>query len=263
MSRMKTNEELITEIREGINTDENLALLYRQNRGLIAMYAKKYVKAHEDIEDWLSEGYFAIDAAVKSYDPEKGLFTGHLGYQLLKTFTRYWGSARTGRIPKYLLFERMKRYSEAKAEIEADREKAACSDEIAAYSGLTEAQIKNIELARLFEHPVSLNMGVSNAEGEEAELINFIPGDADLEKDYICRTRRKEAAAELRRLLERELSPRQLEAVRLHYWENHTFAEIGEIWGVSKTMASFVHRQAIKKLKKYNCDLLKTIAEDI
>lgn len=70
MSTKKTNEELVAEIQKGINTEENKVQLYRQNKRLILKFAKKYMMNNDELEDFISEGYFAI--VKSSIDTVKG-----------------------------------------------------------------------------------------------------------------------------------------------------------------------------------------------
>lgn len=263
MSRPKTNEEIAAEIQKGINVKENMECLYKQNTGLIFRYAKKYIKDNEDIEDWLSEGYFAVYMAAMNFDYEKGSFNTCLGYYLLKAFTEYRQKTHPGAVPAYV-FEDIIKYGRAKGKVESEMGENAAPEKIAERAGLSAARMERIRDALVFDSPVSLHMNVSEDENEESELLNFLPDSYDMEGDYIGRIRREEARAELWELLQDELSQRQLEVIRFRYWENYTFIEIGKMWGVSSVMAGLVHQQAIKKLrKKYNYDLLKTIAEDL
>lgn len=99
----KTNEELVAEIQKGINTEENKVQLYRQNRKLIIMVAKKYLADEGELEDYISEGYFAVDKACVFYVPERGASFSTILYSCLQNCYRdYLHSGRLVRIPRYV-----------------------------------------------------------------------------------------------------------------------------------------------------------------
>ena len=53
-----SNEELVARIKAGIDTADNMLLLWEQNKGMICKISRKY-SAYADIEDLQQEGYLA------------------------------------------------------------------------------------------------------------------------------------------------------------------------------------------------------------
>ena len=94
-----TNEELIARIRGGANG--YYADLYRQNRGMIALCARKYVSIDADpaltVDDFMQEGYIALVAAAEAYEPEKGSFVTLLSFYLRKHMRELAGIRTTRR----------------------------------------------------------------------------------------------------------------------------------------------------------------------
>lgn len=94
-----TNEKLIALIRGG--AEERLYELYKQNRGIIAKYARRYVNVEADpaidMEDFMQEGYIALVAAVEAYDPQKGAFLNILTLYLRKQMREFAGLHTTRR----------------------------------------------------------------------------------------------------------------------------------------------------------------------
>lgn len=78
---MKSNEELVSEIRSGINVKNNYEMLYGQNLGLIRQWCKCYSGIAE-IEDLLQESYFSVIRAVEHYVFDKEV--------AFSTYLRYW-----------------------------------------------------------------------------------------------------------------------------------------------------------------------------
>ena len=65
-----SNEELVKLIQQGINTADNLQLLYDQNKGLIHSMANG-LQAYVEIEDLMQEGFIGLYEAVKRYESDK------------------------------------------------------------------------------------------------------------------------------------------------------------------------------------------------
>ena len=65
------NEQLVARIMAGDNEAENMLQLWQQNKGFIAMMARRY-SAGAEMEDLEQEGYIALCEAVQHYDPDRG-----------------------------------------------------------------------------------------------------------------------------------------------------------------------------------------------
>lgn len=76
------NENLVAEIKAGINVKQNMELLYSSNLGLISTIANSWEVYDYDLRnDFFQLAYIALDTAVKSYD-------GTDGYSLMAYFRR-------------------------------------------------------------------------------------------------------------------------------------------------------------------------------
>lgn len=97
-----SNEFLVSQIQQGIDTVDNLESLYRQNLGLIHSVAKRY-NAYVEIEDLTQEGFLALREAVEKYDSESGAFSTYFVYWLRQYMQRYIeNSGSTIRIPSHM-----------------------------------------------------------------------------------------------------------------------------------------------------------------
>ena len=61
------NEQLVARIRAGVDTADNMLILYEQNHGFIHKMALKY-SGYAEIEDLKQEAYIGLCAAVEHYD---------------------------------------------------------------------------------------------------------------------------------------------------------------------------------------------------
>ena len=72
-----SNEQLVTLIKAGENTSENMKVLYLQVKSFIHVMAMRY-QGMADLEDLEQEGYLALYPAIDGYDPEKGVLVPDL-----------------------------------------------------------------------------------------------------------------------------------------------------------------------------------------
>ena len=76
-----TNDELVTRIKAGIDTADNMLQLYEQTKRFIYKIANGF-SSRAEIEDLEQEGYLALYDAIDGYDIDKG-------YKLL-TYAEHW-----------------------------------------------------------------------------------------------------------------------------------------------------------------------------
>ena len=83
------NEQLVARIRAGVDTADNMLILYEQNHGFIHKMALKY-SGYAEIEDLKQEAYIGLCAAVEHYDEDKGVaFISYAGFWIKQTMQRY------------------------------------------------------------------------------------------------------------------------------------------------------------------------------
>lgn len=68
----RTNECIVAAVQAGDNEAENMLELWQQNKGFIAMMARRY-SAGAEMEDLEQEGYIALYEAVRYYEPNRGM----------------------------------------------------------------------------------------------------------------------------------------------------------------------------------------------
>lgn len=76
-----TNEELVDLIQAGDHVQDNMGLLYQQNRRFITGIALPFSSSVE-LDDLMQEAYFGLEKAVSKYDPT-------LGYGCAQAY--HWG----------------------------------------------------------------------------------------------------------------------------------------------------------------------------
>jgi RNA polymerase sigma factor (sigma-70 family) len=241
---MLSNEELVKEIRNGVNVDENKMQLYKQNEGLIHKYINKYKGPDDELEDMEIEAYFAVDKAVEKYDEEKGCFNTWLGWQLKSVLHKY--RIKTSGIPDNAFADAGK-CKRAESTIKAEKGSATLED-LVERTGLPAERVRNAEKAILFTRTRSINKPAGEDPNEE--LADIIPD----ESDYFGDTIEMISKAELWETLKKLLNSKEYDIIRQVYAEGKTMKDIAAQYGVVYQTVSSAHKRIIEKLK-YNRDL--------
>ncbi|MDF2544332.1 MAG: polymerase, sigma 70 subunit, RpoD subfamily [Herbinix sp.] len=86
-----SNEELVERIQHGINVQENLELLYTQNKGFIFNVCRMYRYACRsdyngtpiiEMDELMNEAYFGLVEAAKRFDPDQ--------WNTFLTYAEHW-----------------------------------------------------------------------------------------------------------------------------------------------------------------------------
>lgn len=245
MSTKKTNEELVAEIQKGINTEENKVQLYKQNRKLIIKVAKKYFADEGELEDYISEGYFAIDKACDFYDLGRGASFSTVLYSCLQNCYRdYLHSGCLVRIPRYVRGN-SSRYNKVKSALITERGEAD-DDEIMEKSGLKKCDIEAIKASRTFSTINSLDEPVLQPDGGTTNLAEVVADDYDLEKDVT----EKQAGIVLWECVGETLKENRVELLKMHYKDDLSVSQIAKIKGVSRQAISSMIISSMERLRK-------------
>lgn len=161
-----SNERIIEAINAGGDRAELMLMLWKQNKGLIAQTARRY-RGLMEYDDLMQEAYLGLDNAVRTYDPEAGtLFSTYL----VKTL-RWWiyracvVKGQAVRLPEGL-YGQIAKINAFRQESLATTGKEPDLREIAAHTGLTEAQIKAMDRAAAAKTIASLDSPISGEDGE-------------------------------------------------------------------------------------------------
>ena len=97
-----TNEQIVSEIRNGYSVTDYMQLLYESNLLLIKKFIKPYT-AYEPMEDLLQESYFGLWEAVQHYETSANVrFMTYAEYWIRQSVRRYLEKCgSTVRIPSH------------------------------------------------------------------------------------------------------------------------------------------------------------------
>lgn len=84
-----TNEQIVSEIRNGYSVTDYMQLLYESNLPLIKKFIKPYA-AYEPMEDLVQESYFGLWEAVQHYETSANVrFMTYAEYWIRQSVQRY------------------------------------------------------------------------------------------------------------------------------------------------------------------------------
>lgn len=84
-----SNEDLVLMIQRNEDKARHLGELYEQNRGIIAIIAKRYSE-YAEIEDLMQESFFGLSEAAARWDPEAGTrFISYASYWIRAAIISY------------------------------------------------------------------------------------------------------------------------------------------------------------------------------
>ncbi len=239
-----SNEELVSLIQQGTDTQKNLYQLYQQNTGMMFYIAKKF-KGYVETEDLLQEAYFGICTAATQYRPEKGEFSTYAYHHIYAAMSRY--SKRNGSITisehtKLLVTQ----YNKLISHYEKQGQNPPSLEVVAVYMGISE---KTAGIVSEIAHrgiPVSLDTPV----GEENDccLADMIQGSEGIENSVVDEIEYYEMKNELWQQVE-QLGPEPAHILHERYEHGATLKELAE--GTRKTFNQVraAEQEALKKLK--------------
>ena len=242
-----TNEELATLIQRGEDLEENQALLWEAVRPFVWKLAKTY-KHHADPEDLVQESYFALMAAVKHFDPYRGMkFLTYASPAIQRGMVRYIVEWRGGfRLPEWRA-ARAGRYRRAFSDFQRDHGREP--------SDLELCQILNMSLPALADTKIDsyrlycLSLDAPTSEDPDAAtLADLIPDSADQYTEADEEEDRRRLSSELWELID-SLPREQAAAIHCRYEEGLTRVDTAASLGVSPTTARRLEHKAICALR--------------
>lgn len=253
-----SNEELVKEIREGINASGNMELLYTRNYGYIAKIAKHYT-GYGEYEDLVQEAYFGLYEAVRHYEVSSNVkfmtFAAYWIKQAIVRYIEYTGSII--RIPSHMI-NKINRYDRVRKEYlkaagrEPDNEELMKALEIG-FEGLK--RVKAVYSA--YKHIESLESEIKGI--EDCNLGDAIPSGEDIESDAVDRIIRLDMKSSLWEMIKSRLTDEEYQVCCCLYINNMSSREAGEATGNTLSRVESLKASSHRKLR--NGGVRKMLAE--
>ena len=243
-----TNEQLVADIRSGINVEKNMQQLWIQNQGIIRKLANKYSSSFSvEFDDVCQEAYFGLLAAIEHYNSSKD--TSFLSYSILwirQKMIRYCqNNGCTVQIPVDVSQELLQ-YNRFINLFFQSNGRNPTDAEIRHYLGLSEESLKRIQKAARMTQIGSLDKPV-NEDG--VSLGELVPDAYDLE-EIVLDVLDHEKLREILWPMVDELPDMQRDALKLRYRKGATLQATSDALGVPFSRARTIEQDALRALRR-------------
>ena len=244
-----SNEEIVEQIHQGINVQENMGILYQQNKSFIRSLVIPFTEKAE-LDDLMQESFFFLVDAVNKYDPSIGAkFLTYATHKIRFGCLEYVkNNGHQKRIPLYMQ-ERIKKYNILIEEYGGVPEKEVVMKKL----NLTQKQYDLMKLTLNQMTCVSMDKPLNDDDGDL--IIDLIPDETDIEGSVIL----QDCCETLWKQVDMIGSERQKNIVLKHFREDQKLSDIASEQNVSVQRVQSLERQALRKLKQM--DRVKEIAE--
>ena len=244
---MMDNEQLVARIQGGDSEAENMLELWKQNKGFIAMIARRY-SAGAEMEDLEQEGYIALCEAVQHYDLDRGKsFIGYAAFYIKRRMRICADNSRTVRL-SFNAGDEVRQYQKIMREY---RQEFGCdpSDrELCGFLYVSREKLDQIRKAAQMGSIRSLDEPVQGMDGD-ISIGDTVASGENMEEDTIREIDRERMKREL--WLAVDQLPGDLPAaVRLRYENGLTLEKTGKVLGVNRGRARQLESKAFRILRQ-------------
>lgn len=240
-----TNEQIVTEIRNGYSVTDNMQLLYESNLPLIKKFIKPYT-AYEPMEDLLQEAYFGLLEAVKHYETsENVLFMSYAGYWIKQSVQRYLEKCGSAvRIPSHTR-QKIARYKKTVQELEQELGRIPTDNEIADRMCISVELLPELKIQ--MQGVASLDTPL--ADDNSLTLADTIQADLSVENEMIDKIYAEHSKNELWGIVERFTAERENHVIREIFINNQTMAAVARAEGISIDRIRQIKEKGLRKLR--------------
>ncbi len=243
----KTNEQLVTLIKSGIDTADNMLQLWQQNRGFINKIAFAY-HGYEDIEDLKQQGYIGLCQAVDGYRLEENIpFINYAALWIRQSMKRYIennGSVVRVPIDKQQV---QRKYKKLVHNFELQTGRKPTEWEVCYYMGISHKRLEHIKNDAIMEQIGSID--ICTGEDGDNTIGDLIPDDVDVENSVLDAIEREELKEVLWPMVD-TLPGNQPQVIRSLFQEGKTLKATGEEIGVTTERVRVIKQTALRELRK-------------
>ncbi|MBR1374156.1 sigma-70 family RNA polymerase sigma factor [bacterium] len=242
MSSKKSNEDIVKEIKQNINTKSNMELLYTQNFPLLKKWCLPYSKI-EPISDLLQEAYFGLVQAVERYDENKGTFINYLSVWVKQVLTRYLENTNgTVRLPSHTR-QKILHYRHACEDLEK-KGIAPSVDNLACVLGIS---VREVEALRKYALPMeSLDAPITDSNG--LTIADRIAENIDVENEVVDRMHNEELK-QIWDIAAESTSSKEFQTLEMAYKKNMPLQAIAKNTGISRARVAQLRDSGLRKMR--------------
>lgn len=256
----RTNECIVAAVQAGDNEAENMLQLWRQNKGFIAMMARRY-SAGAEMEDLEQEGYIALCEAVQHYDPARGMsFISYAAFWIKRRMRICADNSRTVRLP-FNAGDEVRQYQKIMREY---RQEYGCdpSDwELCGFLYVSREKLDQIRKATQMGNIRSLDEPVQGMDGD-ISIGDTVASGEDMEEDIIREIDKERMSKELWLAVD-QLPGDQPAVLRMVYRDGMTRIKAGDVLGYGNGKVGIEERRALNALRRpHRCKKFRVYFEE-
>lgn len=247
-SLLPSNEQIVAQIRAGIEDIDNMLLLWNQNHRFVKMTAVKFT-GRAELDDLMQEGYIALYEAVRHYDAEQGVpFINYAAFWIRQGMQRYIANCGCPvRIPVHTT-EWIHKYKKMVSEYRKYYGREPSDKALCALLRINQEKLSAIKESIRMGQIRSLNESLGDEDGE-LTVGDSVSSGEDMEEDAVQRMDYECLKEHLWEAVD-SLNERQAAIIRYRFIENKTLKEIGEMDGVTIQAVRTQQDKAMRELRK-------------
>lgn len=255
------NEQLVARINAGIDTADNMLLLYQQNKGLIYTIAKKYSGLAE-LDDLAQEGYIGLCEAVSHYDNAAGVkFSSYAGTVIRRHMQRYIHGNSAVSMSEHMS-ALLHQYNRLCSAFIARYDRKPTDREVCHYLELSGKTLVLLKKAVEMSRTASLDVPISEEDGETT-LCDTLKADYDTEQEVLERVQQEQLKETIWKAVD-SLPERQADIIRKRYAEGKTLQETGESIGITRERVRQEEYKTFRALRNpRRFERLHSFADDV
>ncbi len=219
------------------------------NLRLVINIAKRYAYSGLSFLDIIQEGNLGLMYAIDKFDVDKGYkFSTYATWWIRQAITRAIGNtARMIRIPVHTI-EKILKIKHARNDLTAILGRKPTVKEIAQEVLMEENEVQ--EILRIAEDCRSLDEPITNDEGNDSYVGDFVADNADSEKEAI----NLQLKDDIFSIMNSCLTKREIEVINLRFGlvdgTIRTLEQVGEIENVTRERIRQIEAKALRKIKR-------------
>ena len=243
----RTNECIVAAVQAGDNEAENMLQLWQQNKGFIAMMARRY-SAGAEMEDLEQEGYIALCEAARHYESDRGAsFISYAAFWIKRRMRICADNNRTVRL-SFNAGDEVRQYQKIMREYRQEYGCDPSDRELCGFLYVSREKLDQIRKAAQMGNIRSLDEPLQGMDGD-INIADTVPSGEDMEGDAIREIDKERMKREL--WLAVDQLPGDLPAaVRLRYENGLTLEKTGQALGVNRERARQLESKAFRILRQ-------------
>ena len=240
-----TNEQIVSEIRNGYSATDYMQSLYEGNLPLIRKFIKPFT-AYECEADLLQESYFGLWEAAQHYETSKNVrFSTYMKYWIVQSVQRYLENCgSTVRIPTHTR-AKMSRIRKATSQLRQEQGREPTAADIAALLGVSVEEVQEIQ--GYSQSVLSLDTPI--AEDNSLTLADTLQADLSLENDTVDKIYSEHSKNELWGIVERYTATRENDIIKEIFLHGKTMAAVAREQGITIERVRQTKEKGLRRLR--------------